>query len=511
MVKKRDILGLVGAASATIAVGASLFQKDSAARVAISASHLAFLGIAFDSRRRDENKRSQAEKTIRNDLRDHKILLKDLRNSEILKHRRLEKYVSDLAKSISKFSGMERVEKTATDSIQSQKRLQAPEIDLNSSFSNLSKRVAKNHSLNTGGGEGSQRQRVLFVSSNGAGLGHLTRLSAVDRRLDAETMFYTMSSAYHSIGKSSKDIIYFPSHGDLGMDGGVWNNYQEAHFGAVVEGFKPDAIVFDGTYIYRGIIRVARKNRIKLVWMQRGCWKPEVDQKSKQRHNAKKVCDSVIIPGDYGCNEIVALGEGIEATYVDPITLPTSQDLLDRETARDELGLPRDKKLFLVQLGAGVINDIDDLRDAVIRAVQSLGEDWLPVLVRNPLSTHTEHPEILSIQAYPLGIYYNAFDAGAFAAGYNTVQESIELGLPGLFIPNLETKTDDQLRRANTVGDAGLALVATDLMGITTSVNALSQADVRRAMRTSMAKHRRPGGAESAARKITELISGWRY
>ena len=52
------------------------------------------------------------------------------------------------------------------------------------------------------------RQRMLLVTSNGAGLGHLTRLNAVAQHLDADVLIYTMSSAYKTIGRDPREILY---------------------------------------------------------------------------------------------------------------------------------------------------------------------------------------------------------------------------------------------------------------------------------------------------------------
>lgn len=348
--------------------------------------------------------------------------------------------------------------------------------------------------------------RVLFVSSNGAGLGHLTRLSAVDKHLDALSLFYTMSSAYKMIGKSSPEAIYFPSHGDLGMVGKLWNPLMEEHFDAVVDGFRPDAIVFDGTYVYRGVISVSKKRKIPLIWMQRGCWKAEVDARSKQRHNANKFASMVLVPGDYGCEESVDVGNGMEPIYLPPITLAGREDLLSKEEARNLLGLPKDKKLFLVQLGAGNINDITDTRETALDAVRSLGSDWTPVLVRNPLSKNAQESEALSIQAYPLSIYYNAFEAGAFAAGYNTVQEAIEMGLPAVFVPNLQTKTDDQGRRASEIEAQGLGFSARDNLELTNAIRSLGDPAVREKLKNRQDDLRSPSGGLDAARTIARFI-----
>ena len=69
-----------------------------------------------------------------------------------------------------------------------------------------------------GSRDAGSKKRVLLVTSNGAGLGHLARMSAVASRMESETLIYTMSSAFSKIGWNRARIIYFPSSGDLGTE-----------------------------------------------------------------------------------------------------------------------------------------------------------------------------------------------------------------------------------------------------------------------------------------------------
>ena len=355
-------------------------------------------------------------------------------------------------------------------------------------------------------GEVKQRPRVLFVTSNGAGLGHLTRLNAVSQRQSAEHLIYTMSSAFQRIGRPRGTTIYFPSYGDLGMSGKVWNGLMETHFDAVVHAFAPDIIVFDGTFVYRGVTSVARRESIPLIWLQRGCWKESVDLQSRQRHDAHRVCDGVLIPGDYGVDEKVVVSDEFEPYYVNPIVMVDHNDLLEKEAARKALSLPQDKKLFLVQLGAGRINDIRHLKDFVTHCVRNLGEEWAPVFVRNPLSADESRSSDLAVSAFPLGRYLRAFDAATVAAGYNSVQESVVAGLPTLFIPNLSTKTDDQKRRALGTRDRMLGLCASTESEIEREIWRLSNQQLRDEIRRRCFEAQIENGANEAARILDSLV-----
>ncbi len=351
---------------------------------------------------------------------------------------------------------------------------------------------------------GSPKQRVLMVSSNGSGLGHLTRLSAIEYHLNADVLTYTMSSAYHRLGKPKSQIIYFPSYGDLGMNSRLWELELRLHFKSVVVGFRPDVIVFDGTYVYSGVRSVANRLGIPLIWIQRGCWKREVDTRSWQRHNAGKFATAVIAPGDYGVDEEVDLGE-LEPIYVPPIVLhDAAAPQLNRDEAIRALGLPAEKRLVLISVGAGVINDVNSFRRSAISAVNSLGPDWCPVVVQNPLNPADS--DSLSIAAYPLSTHFAAFEFGLFAAGYNSVQETVFFGLPGIFVPNKNTQTDDQLRRARGLHLRGIGECAESKEMLEGLVIKFSNDVYRKNMVRRMADARCPNGAEAAADVITSFL-----
>ena len=358
---------------------------------------------------------------------------------------------------------------------------------------------------NSQGDRANSGRRVLLISSNGAGLGHLTRLAAISRFLSGESLIYTLSSAYHVLGKSSKEIVYFPSYGDIGIDGAVWNPLLKAHLGAVVKGFQPEVIVFDGTYVYRGVTAVAQEAGVPLIWLQRGCWKPNVLSKSAQRQNPESYVDGIVVPRDYGCREPEGHKQGeLETHHVNPVTLLGRGELMDRVEARRHLGLPQEKRLFLVQVGAGVLNDTNQLKATAIDAVRGLGPEWEPVLVANPLRKdfELERQDVLAFSVYPVLKYLKAFDAAILAAGYNSVQESVVSELPAIFVPNLHTKTDDQVRRAKEMAEKGLGMIATTVDEMGTAVIELGRQDIRATI--SRALH--DAGVSNGAEEVEAVL-----
>src|SRR5699024_11014154 len=115
---------------------------------------------------------------------------------------------------------------------------------------------------------------VLFVTSNGAGLGHISRLLAVAKQLPStrSVAFLTMSTAYRQVADTGTRVHYFPSSDAAGVEPRTWNPVFRGHFLRLVRTVKPRVVVFDGAWVYTGITDVCRALDIPLVWMQRGMW-----------------------------------------------------------------------------------------------------------------------------------------------------------------------------------------------------------------------------------------------
>lgn len=348
---------------------------------------------------------------------------------------------------------------------------------------------------------------ILFVTSNGAGLGHLTRVLAISRALpeSCSASILTMSLAYRTVAGREIDVRYFPSAQATGMEPRQWNPALREYMTGLLRSLRPRVVVFDGTYVYRGLTQVCRESGVPLVWLQRGCWLPEVDARSQQRHQASEVVDAVVVPGDYAVQERVDVGPGIDATHVGPVTLLSRDDLLTREQACAALGLDPARRHLLFNLGGGNISDPGSQLALVHSAVQSMGEGWETTVVRSPLATDEDTlPDGFNVvRAYPVARYTRAFDLTVAAAGYNAVQEAAALGIPSVFVPNEQTRTDDQGRRADEAARAGWALVARGAGEVTETVTrAVGDPELLRSLRTALNALPAANGAHEAADHI---------
>ena len=121
---------------------------------------------------------------------------------------------------------------------------------------------------------------------------------------------------------------------------------------------------------------------------------------------------------------------------------------MDAEYARSRLSVPHDAKVVYVQLGAGRINDIENIVSHVLEELFKFTDVYV-VLGESMLGERLDvlHQRLRIIRDYPNTLYANAFDASVQAGGYNSYHEMRTFGIPTLFIPNTQTGMDDQVMR----------------------------------------------------------------
>ena len=138
------------------------------------------------------------------------------------------------------------------------------------------------------------------------------------------------------------------------------------------------------------------------------------------------------------------------------MTLLDAEELDDRDTARRTLDLPADRRLALVALGAGNINDTSHETEAVMAALQRLGVE-ICVTQTEIAQSDRARGNVHVVREFPLSRRFRAFDLAVSASGYNSYHELLRFGIPTLFVPNQDTALDDQEGRARFASDRGLA------------------------------------------------------
>ncbi|MFC5711472.1 glycosyltransferase [Thalassorhabdus alkalitolerans] len=354
------------------------------------------------------------------------------------------------------------------------------------------------------------KETIVFVPTNGAGLGHLTRLLAIARRVkkldpNKEIVFHTTSSAMHLIlqegflGYHLPSKMLFPKE----MTAKQWNQMLHNHLNDVIDLHQPEMIVFDGAFPYAGLVSSMRKDEgIKKYWVKRGQHKEGTAELVSEK---EKYFDRILVPGEAGASGNMETQDKV--VHSEPVIYLDKEELVGREIVRKKWNIPEGAKLVYVQLGAGNINDINSTISILLRELTSR-ENVYVVVGESIIGTRiaVDMERVMTIRDYPNSMYFGAFDLAISATGYNTFHELMYFGVPSIFLPNENTKTDDQVARANIAGDAGAAIVLRDPSedDFKEAIDRALDPEVNEQMRESTKKLVQINGADQIARKIVE-------
>jgi UDP:flavonoid glycosyltransferase YjiC (YdhE family) len=305
-------------------------------------------------------------------------------------------------------------------------------------------------------------RRVLLVSDNGAGMGHLSRLMAIARRLPDEMAVVVATQSYAAPVAIEAGFLteYIPSRKVLDTSRARWTRILTDRLAHLIELHRPDVVAVDSVP-HEGIVAAVRDHpAITWVWVRRAMWQRGV---GADWIAEGKVFDAVLEPGEFAAaaDEGPTVADRARAHQVAPITFLGADELLDAATAKRDLGLD-DRPAALLQLGAGNINDI---ASPIARITRHLGDHGFQlVLAESTIATEPMPPVpgAQIIKVYPVSRYLRAFDLTVSAAGYNSYHEQIGFGVPTVFLPNTATRLDDQVGRARFAAAAGAALIVED-------------------------------------------------
>jgi glycosyltransferase involved in cell wall biosynthesis len=305
-------------------------------------------------------------------------------------------------------------------------------------------------------------RRVLMLSDNGAGMGHLSRLMAIARRLpgDMEAVIATQSYAAPVAIAEGFLTEYIPSRKVLDAARPRWTRLLRERLAHLIELHRPEIVAVDSVP-HDGIVAAVEDHPdLTWVWVRRAMWQRGVGE---EWITAGKVFDHVLEPGEFAevADEGPTVAERATARRVGPITFLDESELLDRETARKELGLDG-RPAALLQLGAG---NIDDISSPAARAGTFLVDHGFQlVMAESAIATEPmlPLPGAKVVKLYPVSRYLRAFDLTVSAAGYNSYHEQIAFAVPTVFLPNRQTRLDNQVGRARFAATTGAALIVED-------------------------------------------------
>lgn len=352
------------------------------------------------------------------------------------------------------------------------------------------------------------KRRIVFMTSNGVGLGHLTRAMAIASHLpsDTEVAIFTLSQAFKLAEDAGYLTQFIPFHRLTGASVPDWNTALSKELSDFLSFFRPDTLVFDGNVPYSGLVSALNQwPGVKRVWVRRGLWSTtQNDTISREVH-----FDLVIEPEDFsarfdrGATTLSKVG-----CRVPPILASSPDDRLTRAQARQELGLDPQSNVVAMMLGAGTNFDFQRIRKRLLKDLTDRDDIDVLEIVPPFASQPDNEPNALhrQISLYPAFRYSNAFDAMISSAGYNSFHEAILGGIPTLFVANEAPEMDLQIIRARHAKQIGCAemLRASDRIGILQTIDRLLDPKHRSEMCRRMACFHFDDGATAAARLIYE-------
>jgi spore coat polysaccharide biosynthesis predicted glycosyltransferase SpsG len=355
---------------------------------------------------------------------------------------------------------------------------------------------------------------IILATSNGVGMGHLARASAIALALKpvANPIIVSMAGGIAEISDyMGIRTEYIPGRDREWMTRDLWDQYLRDRLVALVEETDAKLLSFDGVVPYPGIIAAKVKApHISLVWVRRGLW-----QKKPQRFVLglqSAMMDYIVEPGDIARSyDHGPTAKRRDAQLTSPVSLFQKDTALSREESRKILGLDSDRPAVLVQLGTGD-SDVNEKMTAALSGLIGW-KDLQVVLTKKPVDKNGKSlaPEGLDLKVvrhFPLAQVLYAFDAGVCATGYNGVHELLPAQIPTVFVSNIRG-TDDQESRAQWCHDFGFALRANqaDLADITATVNKLQDPQVRASLSAKCAELPEVSGGAEIAQIFLKLIA----
>lgn len=351
--------------------------------------------------------------------------------------------------------------------------------------------------------------RTVFLPTNGNGLGHARRCTAIaDRMPDRDTIafaaFPSCVSLVQSAGYPCLPLVQKSAEPDME---GANDAVNFLRLGRLLG--ERDRLVFDGGYVFDSVRRTILEKDIPALWIRRGLWQPgQIASEALQRET---IFRRIILPQEAFDELNTDYSHGPGLFRVGPILSdPGPADPGLRDRLRGAFDHPV-RELIVSMLGGGVAAD----RGVQLQFIAALAERrpgclhlvvlWPGGRIPPALRGWTNTRVVQTLRAVDLA---READLTIAAAGYNTVHECLYHGVPAIFMPQMASFMDDQDRRARAAADRGLARVvaATDLLALTDAVADCLDRGGAEAMRAALRRAELPApGTDEAARLIAEV------
>ena len=352
-------------------------------------------------------------------------------------------------------------------------------------------------------------RRLLFVATNGIGLGHITRLMAIAERTssDIEPIFFTRSAGSFLISQRGHATDYIPWAVKIGVTDKSWNQAYYQELLAAIESFDVAGLIFDGTYPFPGLVNVAAaRPDLAWVWVRRAMWR----HGHRLASELQSPFDMIVEPGELARDEDHGPTQSMPGpiTAVGPILLAEPGSSYSREQAAQRLEIDPARFTAAIQLGSQRNFDFESLPELI--AKELLARDVQVIQIDNPLARLPEEeiPGVMRRSFYPISDYFGAIDLMVTNAGYNSFHECVYGGIPAIFVPNESPEMDDQALRAAYAHASGLGLRlrVSELSRVKSVLDIAMSEDFRQELRRRSARLEFVNGAVEAAQAIEQLV-----
>ena len=308
-----------------------------------------------------------------------------------------------------------------------------------------------------------RRDRILFLPTNGVGLGHAQRCSLIAGELAqnpaASPAFAAFPSCIRLIKSYGFDVMPLVAKSPL---------HAEPFANDVVNAVRLDPLlnrtavfVFDGGYVFNSVVQTILGTRTPSVWIRRGLWQPGQD--NAVALDREKVFDRVIVPLEAFSELNEDYSSGAQIVRVGPIVQQIALSQADRDSLRSGLaerfGLSF-RHLVVTMLGGGVAADRSAQTTAVAASL-ARRSDVLHLVVVWPTATVDPGlfcwPNTRVVRTHHASVLAAAADLFVSAVGYNSFHEALYNRIPTIFVPQMAAYMDDQRSRAGAAAERGLA------------------------------------------------------